>query len=185
MDHETNAVLIRIKTVTVVLIVAGAVLLFAAIAADVLHAGRLAGIDVQVGDWFRAHRVPALTPFVLLFTHLHGTIGVSVLGLALAFLLVRKRQGDWLLTLVIALPCGMLINTLLKNLFMRERPEMGPDLPVLSTYSFPSGHVAAATLFYGVLAAAWGTAWVGLCLIGVAALKRRRKPRRVRLSRSQ
>jgi membrane-associated phospholipid phosphatase len=47
----------------------------------------------------------------------------------------------------------MLINVLLKGVFLRDRPSFSDPILTLAGYSFPSGHVAGATLFYGVLAA--------------------------------
>ena len=56
----------------------------------------------------------------------------------------------------------MLLNVVLKYAFHRTRPSFDDPLLMLTTYSFPSGHVAGATLLYGVMAAmviAKTTAW--------------------------
>ena len=42
---------------------------------------------------------------------------------------------------------------LLKTAYERLRPTFDQPLLALDSYSFPSGHTAGATLFYGVLAA--------------------------------
>jgi undecaprenyl-diphosphatase len=47
---------------------------------------------------------------------------------------------------------GSLLLVLLKNFFQRPRPIFEHPLLMLSTYSFPSGHVMGATLFCGSLA---------------------------------
>jgi len=49
-------------------------------------------------------------------------------------------------------PGGMLLNVALKHAFRRIRPSFDDPLLSLVTYSFPSGHTAAATVFYGLLA---------------------------------
>ena len=136
-----------------VLLLIGASWLFATIAADVSRGGPPGGLDVAITHWFQARAIPWLTRIMLLFTNLHSTAGITIFALLLAFYLVWKRFGRWLLTLVLAVPLGMLINVLLKHVFMRARPDLDAPLLTLSTYSFPSGHVASATLFYGVLAA--------------------------------
>ncbi|WP_307731059.1 phosphatase PAP2 family protein [Pseudoduganella chitinolytica] len=41
---------------------------------------------------------------------------------------------------------------LLKHVYQRARPVFDEPFLTLATYSFPSGHTAAATLFYGLLA---------------------------------
>ncbi|CAM5406421.1 phosphatase PAP2 family protein [Eoetvoesiella caeni] len=47
----------------------------------------------------------------------------------------------------------MLVNVLMKHAFQRPRPIFDHPLVSLATYSFPSGHTVASTLFYGMLAA--------------------------------
>lgn len=136
-----------------VVLLIGASWLFWIIAADVLRGGPPGGLDAGITHWFHARATPWVTRFMLLFTNLHSTAGISIFALLLAFYLAWKRLGNWLLTLVLALPVGMPINVLLKQVFMRARPEVAEPLLTLSTYSFPSGHVAGATLFYGVFAA--------------------------------
>jgi hypothetical protein len=64
---------------------------------------------------------------------LYGPTGVSLLALGLAFFPFWKKKWYWLLTLVIALPGGMLINVLLKGVFLRDRPSFSdPGKPVSS-----------------------------------------------------
>lgn len=48
---------------------------------------------------------------------------------------------------------GMLLNVWLKAVFQRARPHFDDPLLVIDSYSFPSGHTMAATVFYGALAA--------------------------------
>ncbi|MFZ2293808.1 MAG: phosphatase PAP2 family protein [Polaromonas sp.] len=131
----------------------GSLFLFGAIAEDVMAAERITRLDVQVSNWFHGHVAPLYTPFMQLVTDLHSTPGIIVLCLLLAFYWMRRKEWDWLLTLVLTVPVGMLLNVLLKNVFQRARPSFDDTLLTLSSYSFPSGHTAAATLFYGVLAA--------------------------------
>lgn len=136
-----------------VLLVIGATWLFGGVAQDVVAGDPLTEVDAQITDWLHTHATPDVIRYMLLITDLHGTTGVSLLALALAFLLFWKKKWYWLLTLVIALPGGMLINVLLKGVFLRDRPRFSDPILTLASYSFPSRHVAGATLFYGVLAA--------------------------------
>lgn len=205
-------------TLAVVLLV-GATWLFGGVAEDVVTGDPLTVFDTRISNWFHAHATPDVTRVMLFITHMHGTPGITLLALALALFLVWKKQGYWLLTLLVVLPAGMLINVLLKQAFLRARPSFSDPILTLSTYSFPSGHVLGATLFYGVLAAvivanlrtwprralivlaacalvilvgitriylgvhyfsdvvaaaAWGTAWLVLCLLAIGELRRRR-----------
>ena len=128
-------------------------LIFGNIAEGVATADEITVVDVQLSQWFHSRATPPLTRAVLLFTHLHSTVGIIALSSLLALYWLRARVWDWLLTLVLTVPLGMLLNVLLKNIFQRVRPVFDVPLLTLNTYSFPSGHAAGATLFYGILAA--------------------------------
>jgi membrane-associated phospholipid phosphatase len=67
----------------------------------------------------------------------------------------------------------MLLNVLTKYTFHRARPSFDHPLLTVPTHSFPSGHVAGTTLFYGVLAAMLVSridAWRARVLIVLASL---------------
>ncbi len=127
--------------------------LFGGIAEDVVSGDPLTLVDVQVSNWFHAHSTPILTRSMLLLTQLHNTAGFNVFVLIFALFLITKRDWYWLVALVIIVPGGMLLNVAMKQAFHRARPHFDDAILSLTTYSFPSGHAAAATLFYGVLAA--------------------------------
>lgn len=129
--------------------------LFAVIARDVMAAGAITVLDLRVAHWFhaQAHAREALTRAVLLWTHLHSGVGVAVLATLLGLYFYARRASYWLLTLLIAIPGGMFLNLLLKYSFLRLRPRFDQPILSLETYSFPSGHMASATLLYGLLAA--------------------------------
>ena len=92
---------------------------------------------------------------MLFVSLLHSTLGILTLSLLLATYWLHIKAWDWMLTLALIVPVGMLLNVLLKSIFQRARPTFDVPLLTLSSYSFPIGHAAAATLFYGVL-----TAWL-------------------------
>jgi undecaprenyl-diphosphatase len=156
------------------IVLIGASWLFGGIAQDVIAGDPLTVVDVQVFDWFQKHATPTLTQLMQFITSLHGVLGITALALILALVLIWKRYWYWLLTLALALPGGMLLNVSMKFAFERSRPRsFDAPLLALSIYSFPSGHAAGATLFYGVLAAvviANIRAWRWRVLIALAAL---------------
>ena len=135
------------------LVLIGASWLFGGIAEDVLSGDPLTVVDDQVANWFHAHSTPVLTRLMLLITHLHSTAGISAFVLLFALFLMAKRDWYWLMSLVIIVPSGMLLNMAMKYAFHRVRPHFDDAILTLTTYSFPSGHAASVTLFYGVLAA--------------------------------
>ena len=151
----------------------GASWLFGGIAEDVVTGDPLTVVDAHVAAWFHARTIPLLTLPMLLITNLHGTWSITVLSLALAIVLIRQRAWYWLQALVLVVPGGMLLNVLTKHAFRRARPDFADPILALTTYSFPSGHVAAATLLYGLLAAVIVTridAWGSRVLVGLLAL---------------
>jgi undecaprenyl-diphosphatase len=135
------------------LVLIGASWLFGGIAEDVLTGDPLTLIDVRVAEWFHARATPFFTQSMLVITNLHGPTAVSILMAVSVLYLAWQRDWYWLICLMVTVPSGMLLNVLMKHAFHRARPSFGNPLLALSTYSFPSGHVAGTTLFYGVLAA--------------------------------
>ncbi|MEP7182633.1 MAG: bifunctional DedA family/phosphatase PAP2 family protein [Betaproteobacteria bacterium] len=135
------------------LILIGAGWLFGGIAQDVVAGDPLTLVDAHVAAWFHAHAVPSLTLSMLFISNLHGILGISILTFLLALFLIWKHDWYWLLALALVVPGGTLLNVLMKHAFGRARPSFGDPILTLATYSFPSGHVAAATLFYGLLTA--------------------------------
>jgi undecaprenyl-diphosphatase len=113
----------------------------------------------------------------------HGVMAISFYLLLLTIHLSWRREWVWLAFLACSVPGGMLLNETIKHLFQRTRPSLDQALEVLPSYSFPSGHVTGATLFYGVLAVMlmaktrnWGSrtlaGGVALSLVALVALSR-------------
>ena len=82
--------------------------------------------------------------------------GIPVLGLfaliAFGYLLLA-RQGKAALLLLVSLPGGLLLNTLLKQGFDRPRPALVAHLVDVQTLSFPSGHAMLSAVGYLTLGA--------------------------------
>jgi undecaprenyl-diphosphatase len=129
-----------------------AALAFGVLAEDVVRGAAITRVDVRLADWFHAHATPGFTRAMLFVTHWNGLAGSSVMALLLALWFWRRGHHEWLVLTVLAVPGGMLLNVVLKHVFRRARPSLDHPLLTLETYSFPSGHTAAATVFYGLLA---------------------------------
>lgn len=111
------------------------------------------GFDLEMVNRLHAAATPTLTRFMLLVSDMHSLIGIGMLSLLLAVYLYYRGKYAWLLGLLLAVPGGMIFITVLKMLFRRPRPYFENPLVILQTFSFPSGHTAGTTMFYGVLAA--------------------------------
>lgn len=136
---------------TTVIVIAGS--LFGVIAENVVSGDSLTILDAQVAHWLHAHSTPIVTQCLLLITHLHDPIIISFMVALIAFFLIWKKRWYEVFTVLLVVPGGMLLNLLVKQVFQRARPTFEQPLVILTTYSFPSGHVVATTLFYGMLAA--------------------------------
>jgi undecaprenyl-diphosphatase len=114
-------------------------------------ANPLADPDHELAGWFHERLTPAFVSVLHAFTHFGSGewIGLVMFGLVLFF--VWKRWWPSLVTLIVAVPGGMLLNEWLKVLVHRERPFVDGPFVDWSGYSFASGHTIGATLLYGQL----------------------------------
>ena len=122
---------------------------FGHIAEDVVTADHITVVDIEVAQWLHGHAQPAITRYVLALTHLHGPGCILAYCVLIAAYLWSRRDRLWLVNLLLAIPGGMSLNAILKQVFHRARPSFSDPLLSLTTYSFPSGHAAGATLLYG------------------------------------
>lgn len=142
---------VRFWIAIAVLLVSAA--LFAIIAASVATTAPILKQDLQVSVYLHTHGSPVFTAFLIAITQLHSTLGILALSAIVAFFLWRNGERYWVMSLLLAMGGGMLINVVLKTIFSRARPTWDDPLLTLASHSFPSGHTAGATLFYGCLAA--------------------------------
>lgn len=135
----------------VLIVVAGT--LFGFLAHHVVTASPLTLLDARLAQHFHGYADSGWTVLMLAVTHAHATVPLLVLAGLFGLYLFGARAYYWLLTLVVAVPGGMTLNVLLKQIFQRMRPQFDEPVVMLTTYSFPSGHANGATLLYGMLAA--------------------------------
>jgi membrane-associated phospholipid phosphatase len=112
----------------------------------------LAGTDHEVATWFHAHLTRAFVSVLRAFTEFGSSEWIGVVLFSLVLFFVWKRLWPSLVTLIVAVPGGMLLNELVKVLVHRHRPFVDGPFVDWSGYSFASGHTIGATLLYGQLA---------------------------------
>ena len=127
--------------------------LFGAIAEDVVTGDPLTVVDARFSAWLHAHSTATLTKLMVVWTYLHSPLGVTIMTLAVSAYWWARRLRYWVLTLMLTVFGGMLLNVFLKHLFLRPRPHSDSPILTLTTYSFPSGHTMMATVLYGTLCA--------------------------------
>jgi len=80
-----------------------------------------------------------------------GVIGLTTLAVCGYLLMTGQRSG---FVLVLASAVGaVLLSTILKSSFSRERPSLVPHLSIVRTFSFPSGHSMLSSSVYLTLGA--------------------------------
>jgi len=157
------------------LVLIGAAWIFGAIAEDVVTSDRLTVLDSDVAQWLHRHATPLLTRAMLVSTDLHSTMAIGAYTAVIVLVLALERSWRRLTLVVVAVGGGLALNVLMKLAFHRARPLFDDPLLTLATYSFPSGHVAGSTIFYG-LGVLWVFArtarplWRALALIGAALM---------------
>lgn len=148
----------------VAVLAAAMALLFALLAADLVLHGPVTRLDAPISRWFSAHLHPSLTTLMVAVSTVHATRALCVLAALLGLGLVALGQRHWLPVMLVAVPGGLVLNATVKLAFERARPAFDHPLVHLTTFSFPSGHAAGATVWWGFLLVLW---WA--CEPGVAA----------------
>lgn len=101
------------------------------------------------------HRIddPGLTRSMHAITQLGSHAGISTAAGLVALMMLRRgrKQDAW--TVVISTGGAMAINTLLKNIYQRRRPqEMARRIKLPASHSFPSGHSLLSAATYPIVA---------------------------------
>jgi len=133
------------------LLVAGT--LFFMLAWDVETRAPLVLLDARTAAWLHLHASLELVAFLYAVTTVNSTIGIGSMTIAFMLILWKMREKYWMLSVFVAVPGALALNLLLKYSYERARPTFDDPFVALTSFSFPSGHTAGATAFYGVLAA--------------------------------
>ena len=112
----------------------------------------LVGTDHQVAGWFHAHLTHTFVSVLRAFTEFGSSEWIGVILFFAVLFFIWKRWWPSLVTLIVAVPGGMMLNELVKQLVHRHRPFVDGPFVDWSGYSFASGHTIGATLLYGQLA---------------------------------
>jgi membrane-associated phospholipid phosphatase len=135
----------------------------------------LSGPDHEVATWFHTHLTGPFVTVVRAFTEFGSSEWIGTILFFLVVFFIWNRWWLSLVTLIVAVPGGMLLNELLKVLVQRPRPFLAGPLVDWSGYSFASGHTIGATLLYGqlalfILAAVKSRHWRWLTVFSAALL---------------
>ena len=140
-----------------VFITAGAALAIAgswAFASLAIHVrtGATQAFDEAILRWVGKHQLPWAHIAMLQVTALGtGVVVVVVVAVAALLLWLTRHKHSAALLLVTTL-VGIVINSILKDVFHRDRPSIFPWGTEVFSSSFPSGHSMSAAIVYGTVA---------------------------------
>lgn len=107
--------------------------------------------DHGIAMWFHERLTPTFVTVLHALTEFGSGEWIGIVLSALVLFFAWKRWWPSLVTLIIAVPGGMLLNEWVKLLVHRHRPFVEGPFVDWSGYSFASGHTMGATLLYGQL----------------------------------
>jgi undecaprenyl-diphosphatase len=107
--------------------------------------------DQGIAMWFHERLTPAFVTVLRGLAEFGSGEWIGAIVFALVLFFVWKRWWPLLVTLIVAVPGGMLLNEWLKVVVQRQRPFIDGQFVDWSGYSFASGHTIGATLLYGQL----------------------------------
>jgi membrane-associated phospholipid phosphatase len=107
--------------------------------------------DQGIATWFHDRLTPAFVSLLHTLTEFGSGKSIGIVVFVLVLFFVWKRWWPSLVTLLVAVPCGMLLNEWLKLAVHRDRPFVEGAFVDWTGYSFASGHTIGATLLYGQL----------------------------------
>src|SRR6266581_706641 len=111
----------------------------------------LTGPDHEVAGWFHAHLTRTFVSVLRAFTEFGSGEWIGAVLFFVVLYFVWKKWWPSLVTLIVAVPGGMLLNEWVKVVVHRQRPFVDGPFVDWSGYSFASGHTIGATLLYGQL----------------------------------
>ena len=134
-------------------LLAGAAFWFFEKQAEYVVTGSADRFDGPIMDAVHAVDDPDVTRAMHVITQFgsHALISATAGLTAIALFRQRRKHDAW--TVIISTGGAMAINTILKNIFRRKRPqEMARRIKLPNSHSFPSGHSLLAAATYPIVA---------------------------------
>lgn len=118
---------------------------------DVVTGGPISAHDPGAVAWMGAHHAAGMNVLMIWTSLLGGPAATSVYAALVAAAYAMRRRFTAAAAIAALVYGGVLLNFSLKLVLERARPIVEAPLVTLPTYSFPSGHAAASTIFGGLI----------------------------------
>jgi membrane-associated phospholipid phosphatase len=141
------------RTLTIsglLLVLVAALAAFGHLVEDYLTGDAIVRWDVEFARWLHEHSSGWLVELFKIVTLAGNAAVLGVIVVAIGFVLIRRGRATDAALLFLAFGGASAVNSLLKLIFHRPRPELA--FVHLDTYSFPSGHAATSSATFTVMA---------------------------------
>ena len=125
-------------------------MLFAALTYQVVIHGPVTAIDPVAMAWVTKHRGEMLTRAAYWVSETGGPSITAVYAALIIVVLLTRRRWVSAVAVGFIVYVAIALNVAVKDSVQRGRPIVEDPLVHLITYSFPSGHAAASTVFGGL-----------------------------------
>ena len=132
-------------------ILAGSLIAFGLVVTHLLNSS-VGSWDEHVNSWLAAHRDATLNWMTADFTDLADTLGILIVAAVAVICLLVLRKGAFAAALVLGLALELAGFLSANYAVQRPRPMVPHVGSTPSTFSWPSGHVAATFALYGGIA---------------------------------
>lgn len=133
------------------------IVVFTALAEQIVTRGPAAGADRSVLDWMTTHRSAMITGPAIAITDAGGPVGTVVLAVVVGVLLARRaRSWTPMIVLIGTVGAASAACAAVKALVGRGRPPIATQVLLETDHSFPSGHVTGTIALFGMIAVLLG-----------------------------
>ena len=138
-----------------VLVLAGALLLFGALAEDVVNGEAIVSFDRSIDHEIHENATPLWVHVFKGIAFLGSSEMLAIVAIATAVAFAMRRWYLSAALVVLATFGSQILNAELKVEFERPRPSFSDPIINAGGFSFPSGHATASIAMYGALAYAF------------------------------
>lgn len=155
--YLTPTVISRLATTFILVVVP--LIVFFELAEDIREEEPI-GFDSAIQQWAHGLSSPALDTAFTVITQFGGVAAIIIGAAALIIYLLYIGYRRMATIVLFGVGGATLLNTILKLIFERTRPDLWEHLVAEHTYSFPSGHaMASSAIAFSVMAILWTTKW--------------------------
>lgn len=147
-DFSPHAIAIMLKTAFALI----CFILFLRLTLEVQSNGPLQAFDDSVLKWVESLRTPFMNIMMLDITALGGLALNFILGILAIVIFLLSRDPAAAIHLTLTTAGGFAISIFMKNIILRPRPTIIPQLIHASGFSYPSGHSITSAAVYLTMA---------------------------------